>query len=248
MKRFVKIALLVGIGVAFVWLTRPGHTPLSLEERTPAAPSESDYAAKDAGSGGVLQGRIGFLDDPDRLSWQKPDEIVKALKLTGKEVLVDIGAGSGLFTFRFAKALPQGQVIATEVDPGLVQHIQKQAAADHVMNVKAIVIEPDDPNIPPDADIAFACNVIVLIQDLDVWLRKGFAEMKAGSKLVLVQLEEGKFSEKAPAFLKFKKPSLIARVKKAGFVLNADHSELLPYQFFLIFEKPFAAGGLNHLN
>lgn len=243
MKRFVKIALLAGIGVAFVWLTRPGRAPLSLEERTPASPDESEYVATEAGSGGALQGRIGFLDDPERLSWQKPDEIVKALGLTGSEVLVDIGAGSGLFTFRFAKALPQGYVIATEVDPNLVQHIQKQAAADHVMNVKATVIEPDDPSISPQADVAFACNVIVLIQDLDDWLRKGFAEMKPGSKLVLVQFEEGKFSEKAPAFLKLKKSSLIAGVKNAGFVLRADHSELLPYQFLLIFEKPFAAGG-----
>jgi len=38
---------------------------------------------------------IAFLERPDRATWQKPDAVVAALGLTGKETIVDIGAGSG---------------------------------------------------------------------------------------------------------------------------------------------------------
>jgi len=54
---------------------------------------------------------IAFLEKPDRAVWQKPDDVIAALGLKGSETLVDIGAGSGYFTFRFAKALQHGKVI-----------------------------------------------------------------------------------------------------------------------------------------
>ena len=56
---------------------------------------------------------IAFLERPDRARWQKPDEVVAALHLGGTETVADVGAGSGYFTFRFAKALPKGKVVAT---------------------------------------------------------------------------------------------------------------------------------------
>ena len=46
---------------------------------------------------------------PDRANWQKPDEVVKALGLKGSETVVDLGFGSGYFTFRLAKVLPNGE-------------------------------------------------------------------------------------------------------------------------------------------
>ena len=50
---------------------------------------------------------IQFLERADRAQWQKPDEVVKVLGLKGTEVVVDLGAGPGYFTFRLAKALPE---------------------------------------------------------------------------------------------------------------------------------------------
>ncbi len=52
---------------------------------------------------------IAFLDRADRAAWQKPGDVVTALGLKGTETVVDLGAGSGYFTFRFAKALPTGR-------------------------------------------------------------------------------------------------------------------------------------------
>ena len=43
---------------------------------------------------------IAMLDDPKRDAYQKPHEVITALKLKKGEVIADIGAGSGYFTFR----------------------------------------------------------------------------------------------------------------------------------------------------
>ena len=60
---------------------------------------------------------IAFLDRPDRAAWQKPDEVVKALALQGDETVVDLGAGSGYFSFRLAQAVPRGKVVAADLEP-----------------------------------------------------------------------------------------------------------------------------------
>ncbi len=66
---------------------------------------------------------IAFLEKPERAVWQKPDDVVAALGLEGSETLIDVGAGSGYFTFRFAKALPRGKVIATDTEAEMIRHI-----------------------------------------------------------------------------------------------------------------------------
>ena len=45
---------------------------------------------------------IGALEDPKRDAYQKPQEVMTALGIKPGEVIGDIGAGSGYFTFRLA--------------------------------------------------------------------------------------------------------------------------------------------------
>ena len=51
-----------------------------------------------------------------RDNWQKPDEVLKHMNLKPGDFVVDIGAGSGYFTWRFAEAVhPGGQAHGLEV-------------------------------------------------------------------------------------------------------------------------------------
>jgi len=45
---------------------------------------------------------IAMLEDPQRDSYQKPHEVLMALDLKEGEVIADIGAGSGYFSFRLS--------------------------------------------------------------------------------------------------------------------------------------------------
>ncbi len=47
------------------------------------------------------------FDDPARDAWQKPAEVIAALKLTPDVTVADIGAGTGYFAVRLARAAPQ---------------------------------------------------------------------------------------------------------------------------------------------
>jgi SAM-dependent methyltransferase len=181
---------------------------------------------------------IAFLERPDRAIWQKPDEIVAALQLRGDEVLVDLGAGSGYFSFRFARALPHGRVIAADTEAEMVRHVHHKAMTEGIGNVQAKLVDPDDPGIPPEADWVFVCDVLHHVPAREKWLGKLASEMKPGARFALVEFKEGPLPEGPPESVKISKQQMVALATSAGLRLETEHASLLPYQSFLVFEKP----------
>jgi ubiquinone/menaquinone biosynthesis C-methylase UbiE len=181
---------------------------------------------------------IAFLEKPERALWQKPEEVVKALGLKGTETLVDVGAGSGYFTFRFARALPRGKVIAADTEAEMIRHIHHRVMSDGLKNVQAMLSKPGDPEVSKDADWVFICDVLHHVPDRAGWLRRVGSEMKPGARLALIEFKEGELPEGPPASAKIPRAQLMALAKQAGLVLDAEKPTLLPYQIFLVFRKP----------
>jgi SAM-dependent methyltransferase len=181
---------------------------------------------------------IAFLERPDRAAWQKPDEVVRALRLRGGETVADVGAGSGYFTFRLARALPGGKVIATDIDPEMVRHVHHQVMSKRIRNVTAVLTGPDDPAIAREADVVFIADVLHHVANREPWLRRAYVEMKPGARLVVIEFKDGALPEGPPESLKIPKAELVSTIERAGFHLLRDEPELLPYQTFLTFEKP----------
>jgi hypothetical protein len=63
------------------------------------------------------------------------------------------------------------------------------------------------------------------------------SEMKKGAKLILIDFREGDLPEGPPEFIKVPKAEVVQMCKQAGFRLQEDRSELLPYQNYLVFVK-----------
>jgi len=110
--------------------------------------------------------------------------------------------------------------------------------AEEVQNIQASLIQPHDPEIPTDADLVFVCDVLHHVADRSAWLGKLVAEMRPGTRLVLIEFKEGDLPEGPPESVKIPRAQLVDLVTEAGLVLAAERAELLPYQVFLIFRKP----------
>jgi ubiquinone/menaquinone biosynthesis C-methylase UbiE len=181
---------------------------------------------------------IAFLERADRAVWQKPDEVVAALGLRGEETVVDLGAGSGYFTFRLAKVLPRGKVIAADTETEMIRHIHHRVMTESVQNVRAVLIQPANPEIPAEADLVFVCDVLHHVADRAAWLDELASEMKAGARVVLIEFKEGRLPEGPPESAKITRAQMLELMTKAGFTLVNERAELLPYQTFLVFRKP----------
>jgi len=181
---------------------------------------------------------IAFLERPDRVVWQKPDDVVRSLGLTGAETVADVGAGSGYFTFRLASALPNGKVVATDIAPEMVRHIHHKAMVEGVANVVAVLSDPDDPKVPPEASVVFVCDVMHHVKNASAWVGSMYRETQPGARVVLIEFKEGDLPEGPPASVKIPRRRLVDLFTSAGFAEEAADSSLLPYQYILTFRRP----------
>ena len=170
------------------------------------------------------------LEDPGRDEWQNPHAVLEALALKPDEVIADIGAGSGYFARRFARHA--GKVYAVDIDEGLLAIVRKDAPA----NLLTILAAPDDPRLPEKSvDTIFFCDVLHHIDHRAAYLPKLLKALKPGGRVVNIDFYKKPLPLGPPMAMKLSEDQVIAEFSAAGFRL-AQKLDLLPYQYFLVFQ------------
>src|ERR1700692_3341369 len=59
------------------------------------------------------------FDDPARDAWQLPDRVIAARNLKPRQIVADIGAGTGYFSIRLAKSEAAPKVYAADIEPSM---------------------------------------------------------------------------------------------------------------------------------
>ena len=174
------------------------------------------------------------FDDPKRDAWQKPHEVIQALKLKPDAVVADIGAGTGYFAVRLAHMAPKGRVFGVDTEPDMVKYLGERAKREGLNNLIAVAAEPGNPRLPEKADIIILVDVYHHIDKREQYFRQLQQSLKPGGRLAVIDFRMDSPQGPPPA-------ARIApdRVKKelqtAGYALAQEHM-FLPNQYFLIFQ------------
>src|SRR5688572_6871887 len=90
------------------------------------------------------------FDDPARDAWQRPEEVLELLRIPPGSVVADLGAGTGYFVAGLARRVgPGGQVLALDVEPKMVEFLQRRIEREQLGNVRPVLVAPDDPGLAP---------------------------------------------------------------------------------------------------
>jgi ubiquinone/menaquinone biosynthesis C-methylase UbiE len=180
------------------------------------------------------------FESPERLAWQKPDEVVRALELSPGARVADIGAGSGYFSRRFASAVgDSGVVYAIDIEPNMLRYLAARAEKDGAVRIVPVLATPTHPMIPPGSvDLVFICNTIHHIGERARYYGILKRVLTPGGRLVIVDFEKKEgIPVGPPPEMRIAREDLVGEVTAAGFRLARDVS-ILPYQYFLIFSAP----------
>ena len=171
------------------------------------------------------------LEDPSRDEWQKPHDVVMALDLKPTETIADIGAGTGYFARRFA--LHAGKVYAVDIDAKLLDIVRMDAPA----NLQTVLAAPDDPRLPQRSiDTIFLCDVLHHIENRPAYYSRLAKVLKPGGRIVVVDFFKKELPVGPPPSMKLSDAEVVAEFKAAGFTLS-KRLDILPYQYYLFFEK-----------
>lgn len=133
--------------------------------RLPAPPDTSGYETAPPrdpnGIGKYYQGRqiahvmghegADWLERNGRREEEGTDLLLKELKLKPTDVVADIGAGTGFFSFQLARQVPKGQVLAVDIQPEMIAELKKNKARLKMPNVRPVLGRVDNPGLPADS-------------------------------------------------------------------------------------------------
>ena len=161
---------------------------------------------------------------------------MEALGLKPSEVIADIGAGSGYFTFRLAHHVGDtGKVYAVDVSSDMIRHINRRIRELKVTNVVSILADPDDPLLPEGfVNRFFFCNSWHHIDNQTKYLSLMKQMLKSGGEIIMIDFHKKELPVGPPMEMKIAHEDLIKRMERNGFRLTKDHT-FLPYQYFLVF-------------
>lgn len=174
------------------------------------------------------------FDDPKRDAWQKPHEVIQALKLKPDAVVADIGAGTGYFAVRFAHMAPKGRVYGIDTEPDMVKYLNARAKRENLGNLTAVAAEPGNPRLPEKADLVILVDVYHHIDKRETYFRQLQQSLKPEGRVAVIDFKIDS-PEGPPPSARIAPDRVKKEMLGAGYTLTQEHA-FLPNQYFLIFE------------
>lgn len=179
-----------------------------------------------------------IFDDPERMQWQKPLEVLAVLALQQGEVVADLGAGTGFFTVYLAAQVGEhGRVYAVDTEQGMLDYIMKRPGIE-ASRVIPVLATPHDPKLPEgEVDLVLIVDTWHHIGDRLNYLPRLRRALAPGGRVVVIDYREGELPVGPPPTEKLSRQTVVREFEKAGWRLAAE-SVALPYQYFLTFYPP----------
>jgi precorrin-6B methylase 2 len=183
-------------------------------------------------------GGIAWLDRPEREAEEHPEAVMDAMELRGGEVVADLGAGSGYFTFRLAaKVGKKGKVLAVEIQDEMLATLRARATALGITNVEEMKGSETDPKLPAGSvdqvlmvdvyhELAYPFEVMTKVREA----------LKPGGRVVFVEYRKEDPRVPIKGLHKMSVEQL-AREMKVVRLAHVATVESLPSQHIVIFAK-----------
>lgn len=234
--------------VAALWCGGCGDVDLPQDD-DPAARYVQLQNPSPGGTGKMYMGReiaqvtsdSTYLERPEREVSEFPDRVVEALALEPDDVVADIGAGTGYYTFRLSPHVPQGRVLAVDIQPEMLDQIGNRARAEGITNVVPVLGSVTYPRLPADsidvALIVFSYTEFSHPREMIEAIRQG---LRPGGRLVLVEYRGEDPTLPVDPLHRITEAQLRREIEAAGLIWSETKS-VLPQQHFMVFEKPMRA-------
>ena len=178
-----------------------------------------------------------WLERPVRERDERTDLLVAELPLARTDVVADIGAGTGYFVFRLSPLLPEGKVMAVDIQQEMLDIIVDRAAGT-VDNVFPVLGTISDIQLPADTvDLILLVDAYHEFSHPREMGESMFRALKPGGRIALVEYREE--DPTVPIKPLHKMSASQAKAEMAALGLEwLETRDTLPQQHLILFRKP----------
>lgn len=178
-----------------------------------------------------------WLNRPAREREERPDAVVANMNLEADDVVADIGAGSGYFSFRIARQVPEGKVLAVDIQPEMLQLIAARQEQEGVTNIERVLGEIDNPNLPPESiDAAIMVDAYHEFSHPYEMMAGIYQALRPGGRVFLLEYRGEDPSVPIRPLHKMTEQQVVKEMSVFGLEWT-DTLDFLPWQHMMIFSK-----------
>lgn len=240
MKLMIRIALAC-LALGYVSL---GPTPS-------VADAESQWYSQKRpsryGIGKVYMGReisqvlghrgILWLERPEREREELPGVVIAHLALDPDDVVADVGAGSGYFSVRIAPHVPQGRVLAVDVQPEMIEVLQSRRRETGFNQLTPVLGSVTDPKLPDgEVDVALMVDAYHEFSHPREMMEAVVRSLAPGGRVVLVEYRGEQPGTGVLPLHQMTEAQVRKEMAAVGLELEANHDPL-PIQHILVFQR-----------
>ena len=218
----------------------------------PYVPTVHVYGQKLAsrdGTGKVYMGReishvmghtaISWLERPEREAEEATNRVMKGLKreLKPDALIVDVGSGSGYYSFSLAALVPQGAVIGVDIQPEMVSYLRQKAQRLGVTNVESNLGKVDSVQLPSESvDAVLMVDAYHEFSHPNEMMQSVVYALKPGGRVYLLEYRAEDRSVPIKPLHKMSEAQSIKEMQAVG-LKHVKTEGFLPWQHFMVFEK-----------
>jgi SAM-dependent methyltransferase len=180
----------------------------------------------------------GWLERPNREREERTDLLIQNMGLKDTDSVVDLGAGTGYFSFPIAQQLSAGKVLAIDIEPEMLKRIEQRKTVSGIQNIETVLASKTNPNIPADS-----VDVVLLVdayhefshpREVMAAVSRG---LKPGGRVILVEYRGE--DRKVPIKRLHKMTQQQAKKELNAVGLRWQRTDqYLPQQHVMVFTKP----------
>ena len=171
-------------------------------------------------------------------SWEEqPQRVVEALDLQPADVVADIGAGTGYFSFRLSRLVPDGKVLAVDVQPEMIEILNFLKQENQAANVEPVLGTVQNPHLPAaSVDLALMVDAYHEFEYPQEMMTALVQALKPEGRVVLVEYRGENPLVPIKGLHKMTQRQVKKEMQAVGLVWQ-ETKNLLPQQHLMIFRK-----------
>lgn len=180
----------------------------------------------------------GWLERPEREKEEGTDALLRALRLRPGDVVADIGAGTGYFSFRMSRLVPQGKVLAVDIQQEMTDYLEENKAKHNALNVEPVLGTISNPKLPAgNVDLVLMVDAYHEFSHPREMMEGIVQALKPSGRVALVEYREEDPNVPIRPRHKMTVAQAIKEMEAVG-LKWVETSDVLPQQHLMFFQKP----------
>lgn len=178
-----------------------------------------------------------WLEREGRAELERPEVTVAAMDLHDGDRVADIGAGTGFYSRRLARAVaPSGKVYANDIQPEMLERLKELAAKEGITNIVTVLGTEADLNLPAKTfDWVLLVDVYHELQQPEAMLEKIREALEPDGRVALVEYRlEGSSASHISLEHRMSVEQVTAEWTAGGFVLERTIEDLPSQHLFIL--------------